>query len=474
MQTYFWYDYETFGVVPIIDRISQFGGITTDKDLNIIDEYKIYCKPTYDCLPSPQACILTGITPQFCEKKGLIEYEFIKQIHNKFSVANTCIVGYNSIRFDDEFTRHTLYRNFIDPYGWAWKNNNTRWDIIDLVRMCYAFKKDSSLNWVYNENKAPVFKLDKLSLANNIEHSDAHDALSDVKATIAIAKIIKTKQPRLFDYAFSLRKKQTVKNQLRLFAPMFHTSSKYKSELSCTRLVTALAYHPKYKDRAIVFNLDQDPAILLDLPIEKLKQLLFTKKEDLEENTKRLEIKELIFNKSPMFVNNAFKFEPKIFEQLQINSDKCTQHLDFIKENKNKITKIVQELYSDEKTMSYSDVDQSLYSGFISDKDRFICNKIHNLSVDELKEFNPQFKDERLKKLFINFKARNYPDALSQKEQKEWTKLIKARIINGENSYISIDKYNKIIREMRKKYPDKLDLIKKIESYGKSLMKTIS
>ena len=205
MKTFYWYDYETFGLSPRIHRIAQFAGIRTDENLNILDEHMFYCKPTNDSLPSPEACAVTGITPQLCEKKGLIEHEFIKKINKEFSVPDTCIVGYNSIAFDDEFTRHTLFRNFIDPYAWHWKNGNTRWDILNVSRFCYALKKDSSLSWVVDDSSKPIFKLDRLAPANGIEHSDAHDAMADVCATIGIAKIIKDSQPRLFDYALSLR-----------------------------------------------------------------------------------------------------------------------------------------------------------------------------------------------------------------------------------------------------------------------------
>ncbi|HIE78337.1 MAG TPA: exodeoxyribonuclease I, partial [Candidatus Thioglobus sp.] len=240
MKTFYWYDYETFGLSPKVDRIAQFAGIRTDQDLNILDEQMFYCKPTRDSLPSPEAYAVTGISPQICEQKGTIEHEFIQKINYEFCTPDTCTVGYNSISFDDEFTRYTLFRNLIDPYAWHWKNGNSRWDILDVVRLCYALKKDNSLNWVHDDKNKPIFKLDRLTTANGIEHADAHDALADVRATIAIAKIIKEKQPQLFEYAFSLRDKKTVESKIKLFEPMLHTSGMYPAELSCTKLSTAI------------------------------------------------------------------------------------------------------------------------------------------------------------------------------------------------------------------------------------------
>ncbi len=467
MRTFYWYDYETFGINPKITRISQFAGIRTDENLNILDEHMFYCKPTNDCLPSPEACAVTGISPQLCEQKGMIEHEFIKKIHAEFSTPDTCVAGYNSIRFDDEFTRYTLYRNFIDPYAWHWKNGNTRWDILDVVRLCYALKKDDCLKWVYDENDKPIFRLDQLAPANGIEHSDAHDALADVRATIAIAKIIKDTQPQLFAYAFSLREKKTVESKIKLFEPMLHTSGMYPATLSCTRLCVALAYHPEYSDRAIVFNLDQDPSILLKLNTDELKKLMFTKQAELPKDVERLQIKDLIFNKSPMFVPNVSKLNPKIVEQLQLNMDICLQRLAFIESNQIALKNIAQNLYKNNDKLTPSlDVEQTLYDGFMDNADRRISDEIQKLSVTQLKNFHPKFKAEKLNTLLIHFKARNYPESLTKDEQENWLSTVQGRVQKGENGYLSIGEYSDSINAMRKAYPDQEDLWKKLEKYA--------
>jgi len=278
MKTFYWYDYETFGLSPKVQRIAQFAGIRTDENLNVLDEHMFYCKPTHDSLPAPEACAVTGITPQLCEKKGFIEHEFIKKIHDEFSKPGTCIVGYNSIAFDDEYTRHTLFRNFLDPYSWHWQNGNARWDILNVARFCYAHKEEGSLNWVKNERNRPIFKLDRLAPANHIEHTNAHDAMADVRATIGIARIIKDTQPKFFNYALSLNDKKEVAQLVKPLHPMLLTSSSFGYKSSFTRLVTSICNHPEYNDRSIVFNLNQDPEIFLELESEELKTLTFSKK----------------------------------------------------------------------------------------------------------------------------------------------------------------------------------------------------
>ncbi len=216
MQTFYWHDYETWGAKPSVDRPSQFAGIRTDLDFNVIGEPLVmYCQPPADLLPSPEACLITGITPQQAQAEGLPEYQFIAKIHAELSQPDTCALGFNSIRFDDEVTRYTLYRNFYDAYEREWKNGNSRWDIIDMVRACRTLRPEG-IEWPNRDDGLPSFKLTDLTAANGIAHEHAHDALSDVYATIAVAKLVKQKQPKLFNYLFKLRVKREVSALLNL------------------------------------------------------------------------------------------------------------------------------------------------------------------------------------------------------------------------------------------------------------------
>ena len=450
MKTFYWYDYETFGLNPKVQRIAQFAGIRTNEDLEIIpeSELELFCRPTLDSLPSPEACNVTGITPQDCEENGLIEHEFIKRINEEFKSLDTCIVGYNSIAFDDEFTRYTLYRNLLDPYAWHAKDGNTRFDILLLARFCYAHKEKDSLNWVYDKNK-PIFKLDRLAPANAIEHSNAHDAMADVRATIEIAKIIKQKQPKLFEYALSLNQKEQVIKIAKKLYPMLLTSSTYGYKCSFTRMVTVICDHPKYpKSRAIVFNLHEDPKLLLDTDIDKLAENLFSKKIDLDKRKeKRPGLGELAYNKNPLFVcspkKDSYKLSPVLIEKLQIDMKKCMEHLLYIQKNIKEIENRIKQIYS--KSLEFpsnEDPDQALYDNFISNKDRSICNQIQNLAIDEITSFKPQFEDKKLSKLFLNFKARNYPESLSDNENILWNQIIKSRL-DGKHGYLKVESFKK-------------------------------
>ena len=475
MKTFYWYDYETFGLDPKFQRISQFAGIRTDENFNILDEHMFYCKPTHDSLPEPGACSVTGITPQLCEKKGLIEHEFIKKINKEFTTPETCIVGYNSINFDDEYTRHTLFRNFLDPYAWHWQNGNKRWDILLVARFCFAQKEEGSLKWVKNEKNTPIFKLDKLAPANNIEHSNAHDAMADVRATIALAAIIKKTQPSFFEYALSLSEKSEVNKKVQLLHPMLLTARKFGHKASFTKLVTAICYHPEYKDRAIVFNLDQDPEILMELNSDELKTLTFSKKSDLPKGIDKPELSQMAFNQSNMFVcspnPDSFKLSPVLIDKFCIDMESCLKNLQYIQKNIKEIDQKVQSIYiNDSEKKPSNDVDQSLYDSFISNNDKKICDHIQNLSIEEIGTFNPNFEDSRLSKLFLNFKARNYPQLLNDYEQEEWFEIVQSRIQSGANGFLSIDSFERSLNNLKETHPERENLWKELEDYAHSFL----
>jgi len=269
--TLYWHDYETFGVDPRRDRPSQFAGLRTDESLNEVGEpLVIYCKPARDVLPHPEACLLTGITPQLALAKGVPEPEFIARIHAELAQPGTCGVGYNTLRFDDEVTRYTLYRNFYEPYAREWQQGNSRWDLIDLVRMTYALRPEG-IEWPLHDDGRPSFRLEDLAAVNGIGHESAHDALSDVRATIGLARLLRDRQPRLYDWLFQLRNKRKAAKQLDLVGhkPVLHTSRMYPSETGCTTLVMPLMGEPDNNNSVLVYDLRMDPRPFINLALQQ-------------------------------------------------------------------------------------------------------------------------------------------------------------------------------------------------------------
>ncbi|AWB67707.1 exodeoxyribonuclease I [Saccharobesus litoralis] len=424
-----WYDFETWGTSPKYDRPCQFAGIRTNYDLEIIGEpLNFYCYPASDYLPQPQACLITGITPQLTFKKGTNEHQFMKKIHHELMQPNTVSCGYNTIRFDDEVTRYSLYRNLFEPFSREWKNGNSRWDIIDMVRTCYALRPED-IEWPEREPGIPSFKLEHLTKANGLEHYAAHDALSDVYATIDIAKLIKSKQPKLFSYLFSLRNKHKVKELLDLegLTPLVHISSKIPSSQGCCTWIVPIAWHPTNANAVIVLDLTKSAQPLTELDTQALKQKLFTSSQDLQPDEERLPIKLVHINKSPVLAT-AKSLSPDNAERLGIDRQQCLTNLQWIKQNHSAVKQKVIDLYQAMEFETESDADFALYDGFIQDNDKQWLEKIQCSQPEHYAAMTPAFNDPRLQTLWFRFKARNYPDTLNEAEQLKWQVFCRERL----------------------------------------------
>ena len=470
MKSFYWHDYETWGINPAVDRPSQFAGVRTDEDLNIIgDPLIVYCKPPEDILPNPEACLVTGISPQLALEKGLPENEFVKAIYRELARPKTCSVGYNSIRFDDEVTRYSLYRNYYDPYEREWRNGNSRWDIIDMVRLCYALRPEG-IEWPMVEGK-PSFKLENLTVANGIAHADAHDAYSDVAATIEMARLVRAKQPALYDYVLKNKSKAAAAKliDLKNRKPLFHISSKFPSENGCAGLIVPLAGHPTNKNAVIVYNLSVDPAPLAALSADEISERIFTAQSDLPEGVERLPIKMVHLNKCPVLAI------PKILDEvaakrLKIDKAQC-------EENWQKILRMdlvgkLQTVFSNNNFAGDDDPETQLYDGFIGDRDKALMQELRNASVSELSSRTFIFEDARLNAMLLRFRARNHPQSLSEGEKKEWHEFVRERLLSGGKGRLSFaDLQGKITQYLAENTanPGKCRVLNELRAYCSDL-----
>ncbi len=441
-----WHDYETWGISPKFDKPSQFAGIRTDLDLNIIGEPEMfYCSPPVDYLPHPEACLVTGITPQKAQIEGLTEAEFSARIHGLFSQPNTCVAGYNNIRFDDEVSRYLFYRNFYDPYAREWQNGNSRWDIIDMVRACYALRPDG-INWptVERDGEQVVsFRLELLTKANGICHEAAHDAMSDVYATIAMAKLIKEKQPKLYDFIFNLKHKKQVKDLINTgeMTPIVHTSSKISSAHGCTSWFAPLTYHPVNKNAVICVDLAQDITPLLDLSSEEIKTRLYTRYDELAPNEKPIPVKLIHLNKCPI-VAPAKTLLPENAERLAIPREYCLDNLKLLKQHAELRDKLSDVFASSNFDDEKPDAEQALYGGsFFSYSDKAQMDILRDLTPEQLANHPFQFQDERLSVLLFRYRARNYPHTLSSDEQQTWQQYSQNKLQYGGKGILSLDEF---------------------------------
>jgi len=441
--TFLWHDYETFGSNTRRDRPAQFAAIRTDANLNEIGESMMwYCQPAPDFLPEPQACLITGITPQLCLERGIPEYQFAQQINQEFAKTGTIGVGYNTIRFDDEITRFMLWRNLLDPYAREWQNQCGRWDILDMLRTAYALRPDG-INWPKNADGKVSFKLEHLCAANGITHEAAHDALSDVRATIALAKLVKQIQPKLFDFCFSLHKKDAVAAELGMQVqerrPSLHITGMVPVENGCMCVVWPLAFHPTNKNEVLVWNLAHDPRELLAMNAESIRLRMFSKADELPEGVARLPIKSIHLNKSPVVISNLNTLRPQQAQQWNISIDVALQHADYARALPD-LNAIWQEVFNREFDQT-PDVDQDLYNGFVGNADRRALQSLTTYSGEKLAKTATHFEDARLDELVFRYRARHFPSTLNEHELDRWEALRASRFFDGHAKALTVDAY---------------------------------
>jgi len=418
--SFLFHDYETFGTHPALDRPAQFAAIRTDADFNIIGEPEVFfCKPADDYLPQPGAVLITGITPQQARASGVNEAGFAKRIHDIFTVPKTCVLGYNNVRFDDEVTRNIFYRNFYDPYAWSWQNNNSRWDLLDVMRACYALRPEG-INWPENDDGLPSFRLEHLTRANGIEHANAHDAMADVYATIAMAKLVKTQQPRLFDYLLSHRSKQKLATLIDVpqMTPLVHISGMFGAQRSNTSWVAPLAWHPDNRNAVIMVDLAGDMSPLLELNADALRERLYMPKAALEGKSP-VPVKLVHLNKCPVLAQ-AKTLRPQDAERLGVDRQRCLDNLKILRENPQVREKVVAIFAEAEPFIPSDNVDAQLYNGFFSDADRAAMRIVLETEPRNLPALDVTFADKRIDKLLFNYRARNFPGTLDEAEQQRW------------------------------------------------------
>ena len=423
-ETLYWHDYETSGASPANDRPWQFAGLRTNLDLDIIGEpLTVYAKPSRDVIPHPTAIRVTGISPFECEAKGLTEQGFIGRIHEELSQPGTCGVGYNSLRFDDEVTRYSLWRNFYDPYAREYSRGNSRWDLIDIVRTFYALRPDS-LVWPTHPDGSPSFKLEDLTTANGLEHGAAHDAMSDVTATLALARALRSADQALFDHLLSQRFKSRCEAMVDTsrMTPLVHISGLFGTDRHCLGVIVPIAIHPEFKSDVICVDITREPQFL-DMSVEEIKGRLFAKKEDLASPDDRPSLMTIKVNRAPVLLPMS-DITPDAAKRLGLNGDLLRSHLSELRGVRDArgdaFTSDYQAVYRSSPKPADVNPDTALYGSFVPNADKRLIQEVRDASPAELRDRRFAFSDPRLPELLFRYRARNWPEILSEEERLLW------------------------------------------------------
>jgi len=474
--SFLFYDLETFGADPRTTRIAQFAAIRTDADLNETEEpVNIFVRPADDLLPSPVATLITGIAPQAALREGMNEAQAFALIFDEMARPETCTLGYNSLRFDDEFVRHGLFRNFYDAYEREWRSGNCRWDLLDVLRLAHALRPEG-LVWPQRDDGSTSFKLEHLAEANGVRLGDAHEALSDVRALIGLARRFKQAQPRLWEYALKLRDKRFAAQMLDpvRMLPLLHVSQRYPASRLCSAPVLPLARHPRIDSRVIVFDLEQDPDALLTLSPEAIADHLYTPTADLPEGAVRVALKEVHANRCPSLVAWDHLREPD-FARLGIDRTRAESHAQRLRDAGPALAEKVRQVFA--ATMRErggpGDPDGSIYDGFLDEGDKRKFATVRSLPPSKLGEHDFAFRDARLPELLFRYRARNWPHSLTAAEQARWNDYRCRRLLTESGmSELSMEQFRVELSQLRAQHAadgGRLALLDQLDAWGREL-----
>lgn len=470
--SFYFYDLETSGVNPREARIMQFAGQRTDMDLNPIGEpHNVLIRLSDDVVPEPDAILITGITPQQTISEGIHEAEFLKLFHEEAAIPGTIFVGYNSVRFDDEFMRFLHYRNFYDPYEWQYTDNKSRWDLLDVVRMTRALRPDG-IEWPVDSKGKPTNRLELLTKVNNISHIGAHDALSDVNAVVDLARLIRQKQPDLFEYLLKLRDKKAVAALVEKGQPFIYSSGKYPSEFEKTTAVVSIAKHPK-RQGVLVYDLRHDPTPFIKMSVAELAEAWRWKRDD---PSPRLPIKTMQYNRCPA-VAPLGVLDENSKKRLQLSLKTIESNLKKLK-TAELVPKVLEALEILDKQQQTSllqdelDVDARLYDNFFSDTDKTNSRVVRAADANELSSLQLEFKDDRLEALLPLYKARNFPKTLTDEERVNWEQFRQRKLLGGKQNSRLARFFNRLAELAEQTNLSQRDqyLLEELQLYGQSIV----
>jgi exodeoxyribonuclease-1 len=465
--TFFFYDLETSGLDARQSRIMQFAGIRTDMDLNVIGEpVNVLVKLNDDTLPSPEALMVTGITPQQTVADGITESEFARMIVGDVFTPETIVVGFNNIRFDDEFIRHLLWRNFFDPYEWSWKDGRSRWDLLDVVRMTRALRPEG-IQWPVDDKGIATNRLELIASCNKIDHFKAHDALSDVEALIAVTKLIRAKQPQLYEYLLRMRDKNQIKKLVNLEdkQPFVYVSGRLDAEFN--KATVSFPLTSGKNGNVIIYDLRFGPTPFIGMSSGDLAKILYASWDERQtDGFIKLPVKELQYNRAPAVAPLGVLSQFDGWGKIGLDEATITKNKSILLTSPT-FAENIRSLFENRQEFKKSpDPEAQLYDGFVPDIDKMRIEIVRNASERELADFHPNFNDDRLEPLLLHYKARNHPKSLAEDEAEVWEKWRAAKITAEMPAFVkSLQKLSATITDENKQF-----ILQELQLWAESVM----
>ena len=432
MSNFIFYDFETSSSNKFWGQIIQIGAILTNDNLEELDRYEARCRLSSSIVPEAMALIVNKSSPKMLKGANLSHYEMIRQFVDTLKKwGKATYIGYNSINFDEEFLRSTLFQTLEYPYLTS-TSGNSRGDLLSLARAANLYYPDTLKNPISAKGNA-VYKLDQMAPLNNINHDDAHSAIGDVIATVGIAKIIYKKAANVWKASqLTTNKDQTLEI---IKKEIYFCTNEYFYGKSRPYVQTFVCEHPTYKWPKC-FDLKHDPAIYLKMNKAELKEAM-------AKNPKFL--RTVRHNKHPIIMNPSYG---DIFEEYKLlGTQKLNERANQIKIDHKfaeRVSSILQD-ETDEKehTKSQEDIfeEESIYKKFTSTEDNVIMPEFHKSEWKKKISVIEKFKDQRLHYFGRKLIYEEKPELLSKTEYKQIQKNTAKRLLSTNN-----EKWNTIPR----------------------------
>ncbi len=475
-RTFYWFDYETFGLDKGRDRPAQFAGLRTDENLNEIGRRDVfYCLAAEDYLPSPQSCLITGITPLTCFDDGDPEAVFANKIFERLNQPGTISVGYNNFSFDDHVCRYLFFRNLIDPYKREYGDGKARLDLYQIVIAAYAFKNDI-LRWPRTAEGNLVLRLEELTKANGLTHEHAHDAMSDTLATMLLAKAIKTKEPKFWDYAVSLSSKAEVKKFFSVSDPLIYVDRSAGEARRFLRAIYPICENPSKPNEWLCWDLCHDPQELFDLTADDVAKRLYVSKEDRAKGVAPIPLVRVRINNAPFVIRVPKTFDKRFGMTLGLSYAELLQRATVLKNGDysflDSLLVSISETESRFFNLKGEEIETSLYSGgFLSNSDRNTLERLRAKEPEEIAEEygSLDFDNPELTHLIRRYLARNFPYVLSAEDALEWRRYREDHLITGKDNSRTFESFFEEISRLREEYPQKEGVLDELEEYGREI-----
>lgn len=448
--SFLFFDLETTGADPIVDRPLQFAAIRTDLNLEPVGEPTVwYARPEIDCLPHPAAVMTTGLLPDDAVLAGAdSEANLANRVYRLVNRPNTCVVGFNSLRFDAPMLRFLFWRNLLDPYRHEWADGNSRFDVLDAART-YRLLRPKALHWPVNEQGRPTLRLAELAAANGLTHRNAHDALSDVEATIDLARRLRDADPALWQRLLAARDKRQVARLVDdpEVTPFLHVSPRLPAATGSASLFCSLGRVDDNRNRRECWDLRFDPEPWMDLEPEDWARRRFVKSlpagverdwEDL-----RLPIKSIHLNRVPVVLPEATLDQPGVAQRMVIDRSLAREHARFVRRHVAAMRERLQRaIAATEGDFPSRPAEESLYEGFLPPADRSVLEswwerarglRSREEAIAHARGLlDHRFEDARLDAVVERFVARNLPEALEGPARERWRQHLVERLRPGE------------------------------------------